>query len=66
MNDDPGRELASEAAVMDFGMTLDEAVSSMERMAQALIYSPQEELKWRMNEWVKGRHPGPPVNWRGL
>jgi hypothetical protein len=29
-------------------------------------YTPQQELKDRLNSWLRGDYPGLPVNWKGL
>lgn len=30
------------------------------------VFDDQEELKWRLNQRLKGEDPGLPVNWKGL
>lgn len=64
--EEPGREMASEVAAVQWGMSLDEAAAAFDRLAQALDLSPQAELRWRIQERANGRDPGPSVNWRGL
>ena len=29
-------------------------------------YTPQQELKDRLNSWLRGTYPGEPINWKGL
>lgn len=38
----------------------------LETMPTQLFTNAREELLWRLNEWWNGRHPGRPVNWKGL
>jgi hypothetical protein len=28
--------------------------------------TPREELKRRLNNWLRGTYPGEPINWKGL
>jgi len=28
--------------------------------------TPREELRRRLNTWLRGGHPGEPINWKGL
>lgn len=35
-------------------------------MSGKSIFDPREELKWRLNNIIRGKFVGKPVNWKGL
>lgn len=36
------------------------------RVLGQMEYTPREELRDRLNSWLRGDYPGEPINWKGL
>jgi len=62
-------QLEMEEHAAKFGLSMQETAEAFEMLGKILgesYASPKEELKFRINSWLRDEDPGLPVNWPGI